>query len=437
MAAIYRIGKQQPGGKQFKALSGWTQFSVGQQGSNTVDPACDAYEQFIKADIEMYGIGLPNNLSTPTSALNNLGPTHKRFTVMALPMVPYNTGSVDLLVNSTTYDAQHRAIAKAVVDAGFDEDSGIRCGHEYNSGSGNSGGQGFMWATRHTDPNTGLPVGIGPYKAAAAKVEGFWRDAGYKGYFIWSGGTSDTSALKIDDAIPTHGDPDTTAWDFDIYPGPKYGTTKNDEANAWALIKNSLDKYVAYCRANGIVMGTSEYGHTYKISSPFVLNDEPAFYHHLYNYAAANADVYAWLGHYQQNQFNSNGNGIVDESHLIALSIGSSTGSPAGVPSTAKYVGDVPPGYTTATTTTQSGTTPTLAQMGSLQHSSSNGLYWQWTTDPNKQDAMTSWRETFGGFGTTGGAAGLQIPIVAPVIPDTVRSSGVGRKVRRSMAVYG
>jgi hypothetical protein len=431
--AVYRIGKQQPGGVQHKCLSGLTQYTVGQSGTNTMDPYSDAYEALIRSDIEMVGVGMPNGLGRPTSILNNLGTTHKRFTVFALPMVPYGTGSVDRLVNSSTYDAMHTAIAEDTITAGFDEDSAIRCGHEYNSGAGDSGTQGFMWATKHTDPYTGQPVGLANYQAGAAKVEKIWRDAGYTGYFAWSGGQGDTSAAKIEDAIPTHGDPSLTVWDWDWYSHIGWNGTKNDAMTFYAKDLETDAKYLDYCRKHKILYAHSEYGHTSNPSSPYAANDEGQWYRAFYGNLATNADVKAWAGHYQVNQLT---NGIVQEGHLIALSVNTPGGAPSGVAATAKYVADYPPGALDPTTGKPApnikGTANTLANSGSLQSSSSAGVNWVWTPDPNKQNAMTSWRETFGGFGPTGGAAGLTAAVVPPILPATTggAASPNGRKVR-------
>jgi hypothetical protein len=313
---------------------------------------------------------------------------------------------------------------------GRDVDHACRFGHEYNTQVGQVGN--YPWATGFPDPYTGSPVTIGQYFAAAEKVEGIYRSEGWLGYAAWSGGTSNTSALPIASAIPTHGDPAKTIWDFDTYPGTRYGTTKNDYASGWPLARDAWLRYDAFCSTHGLLMASSEWNMMSNVPSPYFLNDAAgaAGYADLYALWRSLSPRMAWALLYQVNQLSG---GVVDEEHDLFLSVSTTGGSPSGVSPTSEYTSPYPPGKSDLISGKG---TNSLALSGSLDNSSSAGLHFIWTPSKNRQHAVAAFKTSWGGFGTTGGAAGLALPDTTPVIKTGPAGPATGRRTRRQYALY-
>ncbi len=432
------IGQEQPNGVQEKVLPGnYFGFTVGLGSSGSVEAMCNAWDAFTGGNTESVGWGLPNSMGTP-----NLSPLAgiTRFVVFAAPLIPHNvSGSSITKLLRGDYDAQIDANANAVIALGLGKKCAVRWGWEFNGGAGSSLTAGFEWATNHSDPLTGVANGISQVHLGQAYVEGRWRSAGYTGYAAWSGGTHDTSALSIANAIPTHGDPSLTCWDWDLYPPVPYNGTKNDIAAIIAKIEPIYDGYLSYIRTHGLVgMGHSEYGMVGNPASPYTPNDNDIWFPWWYGKLRANSRWVLWANAYWQNQdYVSPGgtNAPLKENHQIAFSVPTSGGSPQGAASTAAWTGNYPPGQSGPNV---SGTANTVANNGSLQNSSDLGTHWVWSTDPSKAKARTSWQATFGGVGEAAGlgAAGLRIPITAPVIATGSSPTVPGRKIRRQYVAF-
>lgn len=412
-----RIGAQQPGGVQCKVLSGLVPgFTVGQQAHGQMKPTIDAYETLVGDHIEAIGVGLPTDLGDASGILSALS-GETRFIRFALPLVPMSNGSVNALINSTTYNSQITAMFTQMVAAGFGG-LNVSCSvWEYNSGTSNGSNSSLAsnrWSTGFIDPQTGVRNGITNVKAGCAKMESLARAAGYTGYFEWNGGNLDSSALPIATAMPTHatgGDKVKSLWGWDVYAAQGGSYTKNDVTSVWGAVNSLYDTYLVYCKANGYMMAHGEYGQIYKASSPYGINDTNQWYPLWYAKLAANAKWVAYAIHYQQNQPYTPGT-VLDESHQIAF-----CGGRQGVPSTTVGTGNFAIG---ATMLFQNGSAHTAATMGTLHNVADTGV-WVLTNDPNKAKARDSWIATFGGVGGAAGkgAAGLGIPYVVSGSPTT------------------
>jgi hypothetical protein len=145
---------------------------------------------------------------------------------------------------------------------------------------------------------------------------------------------------------------------------------------------------------------------------PYFLNDAAAaqFYYDFYALAQKYSYLMAWVLKYEVNQLTS---GVVDEEHCEFLSVSTTGGSPSGAGPTSEYTSPYPPGKSDLIS--GSGTN-SLALSGSLDHSSNSGLHYVWTPSKNMLHRTDAFKKTFGGFGTTGGAAGLALPQTVPVI---------------------
>ncbi len=430
------IGRDQPGGRQIKTLPGqYFGFTAGTKSTGSMEAALNAWDTFTGGFSEAVAWGLPNSMGTP-----NLTPLSgiTRIVVFAAPLIPHGvSGSSITALLRGDYDAMVDANADAVVGLALGRRALVRFGWEYNSGAGDSPTQGFEWAVAHGDPqNSNIPNGIAQVHRAQAYVENRWRARGFDGYAVWSGGTSNTSALSIANAIPTHGDPSLTCWDWDVYPSPPYGSTKKDLPSFLSRTDTQYDAYVAYCVSHGLLMGHSEYGQISNPSSPYTYNDLDTWFPWFYNKIQANSATVAWAIAYWQNQSYVAPGGspvTLTENHSIAFSVASSGGAPLGSASTAAWVSNYPPGTSGPNV---SGTANTLANSGSLQHSSDLGTHWVWTTDAAKQKAKTSWQASFGGVGEANGlgAQGLQL-IPQPDVPAEV--SIIKAPVNRRGIIFG
>src|SRR5207248_8839185 len=129
----------------------------------------------------------------------------------------------------------------------------------------------------------------------------------------------------IANAIPTHGDPALTCWDWDLYCPVGWNGTKNDIVAIENKIGPIYDAYLSYIRTNGLVgMGHSEFGMINNPSSPYVPNDNDIWFPWLYNKMQANADKVLWANAYWQNQnyvAPGGSNVILTENHAIAFSV--------------------------------------------------------------------------------------------------------------------
>lgn len=432
------IGTDQPNAKQEKVLPGqYFGFTVGTKSTGSMEAALNAWDTFTGDYTEAVAWGLPNSMGTP-----NLTPLAgiTRFVVFAAPLIPHNvSGSSITTLLAGGYDAQIDANAAAVVSLGLGKKQACRWGWEYNSGAGDSPTQGFEWASGRRDPVSGNINGMARVHLAQAYVENRWRAQGYTGYAAWSGGTGDTSAATIDNAIPTHGDPSLVVWDWDIYPNPPWNGTKNAMSVFTAKADLQYNAYLAYCKANGILMGHSEVGQIYAPKSDQRYNDIGGFWEWLYAKGAANAGTVAWMiAYFQSTPYVAPGGTpvLLDESHSIAFSVPTSGGSPMGTAATTPWTGDYPPGVSVPNV---NGANNTIANTGSLQHSSDLGLHWVWTPDPSKHNAMMGWRRTFGGEGGALGlgAAGLRVP-PQPDVPGQTTSAQLAASTnhRGQLAVF-
>jgi hypothetical protein len=432
---VKAIGPAQVGGVHHHALPGiYPGFTQGLGGSGSMETLLNNWDAFTGGWTESTAFSLGRYLNSSPNVSPLVGTT--RFVSFTAPMLP-NGGSMQRMLNGE-YDSLIDGSADAVVSLGLPkEQHGVRWGHEYNSGAGDSLTQGFPWATAHVDPYTGTANGLSKYKAAGAYMEGRWRARGFVGYAIWCGGNHDTSSAPIGTAIPTHGDPDSTAWDWDLYPGPPYNGTKNDVSLMIAHNNPIYDGYVAYCRNNGILMGHSELGQIISPASSQRFNDTGLIMPWLYGKMQAAADVIAWGIHYFQNSPYVGPGGtpvVLDELHDVAFGVSSTGGAPLGQASTTPWTGDYPPGTSGPNV---NGSTNTLARVGSLQNSSDSGLHFVWSNDPASTQKRDSWQATFGGVGSLNGlgAEGLTVAVTPPVTP-TNHSTARGRKVRRHYATF-
>ena len=415
---VHTIGSYQQGGSHYKPLSGILPgFTVGQSGTGTMKTAMDAYETLIGDYIEAVGIGLPNQMGDPGTFPYLSGET--RHIVFAAPLIPLSGGSINRLL-ANAYDGLIRATAQALMAAGLTNGrASIRVGWEFNSGA--TSFTGFQWSTGHTDPQTGNLNGLANVKLAQAHYETVFRSAlapdgvtTWQGYIEWNAGNADSSSASVSTAMPTHGDPSNSMFGWDIYStqGGSYG--KDNETATWAVQKTYYQSILNYCAANGYLMCHGEYGHTYKASSPYSINDELNWFRDFYQIMAANPTLVAYAMHYQQNQPYVAPGGtpvILDESHQIAYA-----GSQQGSRSTVKNTGPYAVGSSTIGST---GSAHTTASMGSLHNGDDTPSVWVFTNDANKGDARDSWMLWFGGSGGNG-AAGLAGTPVAPPPPAVV-----------------
>lgn len=428
------IGPQQSRGHHFKCLNGTSVgFTAGQSGTATMGGVLDALELSWKTDVEAVTVGLPNGLGDPLSLMQAIAGCG-RFVVFTAPMIPMSGGSITALLRGD-YDAAIIKTFQRLVAAGWGLNSAIRCGWEYNAGAGKGPTEGFPWATNYRDPISGLINGIGQYKLGAAYYENLARNcngagSGYQGYFSWCGGNGDTSALPIESAIPTHGNPALTIWDWDIYAGNPYNGSKNNIAASTASLDPIYDRYIAYCEAHGILMAHGEYGQTYKASSPYSIDGLTGWMSWFYAKLKKNNTRVAYAMHYQKNQpvnssdTNYTDHTILDEMHQL-WGLGGWTGSHATVKGTGPY----PIG---ATGPNVNGSLHTLATMGNQQSAQNvTSTFWTATADPNKVDVLADWMANFGGNDPTRGSAGLANPDPVVILPSSAPVARVSPARRR------
>lgn len=375
-------------------------FSVGQQGAGTMHPVIVGYENTQGTNVEAISLGLPNQLTDPSGALQNVNncPQHM---VWAAPLVPMSGGSLTNGIAGAYDSLIDQTAAKFALYRNNGVNDTLRLGWELQ---GNSG---WGWQTQVNDPATpGVLNTIANYKSMFQRYVTRMRAGGFVGYFDCNGGTTRGSALGVSSWYP--GDTYTDIIGMDVYNSINNNFTykMEDMQLVWDNeIVPQLNSLATFARAHGKKLGFGESGVIINNASSSHTNDTALFYPNLKTWILANIDVMAYVCRWNQNQYSGSNITEDDQDWYCGSPI---SGSPA-------------------TTTNDGNPTPNNAAMGTLKNSSNTSATWLPTTSPNR----TKSKPTADAFYIAGS---LQAP--DPVLPSRIITLA-GRQVRNSFYPFG
>lgn len=208
------------------------------------------------------------------------------FMVWCVPPFPEGIGGSNAKVAAGTYDANIRAFATNLINAGWNTNrTCIRLGWENN-------GTWYQWSWS----NGGVEAWKGAFRRfvqqcrAAGLTNVTWNWCLNKGTQAYNVGYSWTTAYPGDDVVDVVG-----IDSYDMF------TPSFTEAQWNANINGKnpgMNDVAAFCRAHGKLMSLDEWGPVHDVGLPNYGKDNPTYIGYTFNWLKANADILAWENTY-------------------------------------------------------------------------------------------------------------------------------------------